>query len=132
MRENLEAFDVLVILAAWQSGPQIQQAGAVWQISDFVATFGCSDNELLRNRSIPSMKRERMLRGQTPLRLEAFAEIHGAERHYEAYQTVLSPSTSSGRLGINQPFMTRKRKPRVNNRSRCVREMSLARIAAPC
>src|SRR5271168_1611687 len=51
------------------------------------------------------------------------------KRQKDAYQAVLSPFTSSGRLGIYQPLMTSCRKPLRRRRSRCVRDRSRARIA---
>src|SRR5271166_3063375 len=51
------------------------------------------------------------------------------KRQNDAYQAVLSPFTSSGRLGIYQPLMTSCRKPLRRRRSRCVRDKSRARIA---
>ncbi len=51
----------LAILTLWQGGPQIQQAGTVWEIGDFVAALWSADNELLRYGSIACMKRERLL-----------------------------------------------------------------------
>src|SRR5271163_373464 len=51
------------------------------------------------------------------------------KRQNDAYQTVLSPFTSSGRLGIYQPLMTSCTKPLRRRRSRCVRDRSRARIA---
>ena len=79
-RENLEVFYRLAILAPWQSGPQIQQAGAMWQIGDFIMASWRSNDELLRNGSIAGVKRERLFRGERPLGLEASTEIHSAER----------------------------------------------------
>jgi hypothetical protein len=52
------------------------------------------------------------------------------KRQNDAYQAVLSPFASSGRLGIYQPFMTSCRKPFASRRSRWVRVRSLDRIAA--
>ena len=53
-----------------------------------------------------------------------------SERQNEAYQAMLPPFTSSGRLGINLPLMTSWRKPFERRRSRCVRDRFLARMAA--
>jgi len=50
-------------------------------------------------------------------------------RQNEAYHAVLSPFTSSGRLGMYQPLMTSRRNPFASSRSRCVRVMSRARMA---
>ena len=51
------------------------------------------------------------------------------KRQKDAYQAVLSPFASSGRIGMYQPLMTSCRKPLRRRRSRCVRDRSRARIA---
>src|SRR6202161_4624064 len=63
---------------------------------------------------------------RTPKRASRYAP---QKRQNDAYQAVLSPFTSSGRLGIYQPLMTSCRKPLRRRRSRCVRDRSRARIA---
>src|SRR3984885_10682901 len=63
---------------------------------------------------------------RAPKRASRYAQ---QKRQNDAYQAVLSPFTSSGRLGIYQPLMTSCRKPLRRRRSRCVRDRSRARIA---
>src|SRR5208337_3797383 len=53
-----------------------------------------------------------------------------AKRQNDAYQAVLSPLFSSGRLGMYQPLMTSCRKPLARRRSLWTRVMSFARMAA--
>jgi hypothetical protein len=47
-----------------------------------------------------------------------------------AYHAVLSPGASPGRDGMYQPLMTSRRNPFARSRSRCVRVISRARMAA--
>src|SRR5215470_13858828 len=53
-----------------------------------------------------------------------------AKRQNDAYQAVLSPFFSSGRLGMYQPLITSCRKPLARRRSLWTRVMSFARMAA--
>ena len=47
----------------------------------------------------------------------------------DAYQPVLSPDGSSGRVGVYQPFITSRINPALRRRCRCVRESWLVRMA---
>src|SRR5579862_1448882 len=47
----------------------------------------------------------------------------------DAYQPVLSPGGSSGRVGVYQPFITSRINPALRRRCRCVRESWLVRMA---
>ena len=59
----------------------------------------------------PAVKGQRLLRRQAPVLAETrLPGKRRQKRQNEAYQAVLSPFTSSGRLGIYQPLMTSSQK----------------------